>query len=125
MKRLTTIMAAAVTAATLAAPAIAQDQNSLTLTGDFGRTTGSFTTQGFTNAGGASMTASSVATYDGLEECLSDAAAHHDALSQHQLFSDFDIATRVVCKGALWDATVTEHYGSPIAISRLKNNLGS
>jgi len=124
MKRLTTLMTAAAASIALAAPLAAQsNDNTDDAAIDLGTATGTFTSLGFNNRDEDGMRATATGNYDSLTACLTAAAQHHEFFATDDLFKSFDVATRVECAAADFGVTVTSHYGSPIAINRLKQRL--
>lgn len=123
MKKLTSIMAAAATSLALTGSAMAQDDETNNTT-EFGPTTATFTTLGFDDEGELRLRGYWTAVYGGMEECLREAQNHHDFFTNNDLFAMFDSATRIVCDAKEYGVSITDHYGSPLAINRLHQQLG-
>lgn len=117
---------ATVASLAFASPAFAQSEAEAANDIDFGPATGQFTTIGFNAQGEPRMRASERGfVYDSLAACLQAGVDFHEsyASSDSVLFNQFDIATRVTCSADEWGRTITSHYGSPLATSRLRNML--
>jgi hypothetical protein len=112
---------AALAAVTFAAPALAQD-SAPSASIDFGQATGTVRAIGLGQGNEVSMRWHESSTvYDNLADCILAGGELFETLENDSLFSAFDVAVESKCQTENYGMTMTAYYGSPMAISRLKN----